>query len=71
MTNRIPELQQYLHDRGEPAKGDYSNLEKAGVGKAVAYMRGRAMEKAKDMLAKLVKSAFILNFNNHNANTDT
>ena len=55
MTNRIPELQQYLHDRGESARGDYSYLEKIGVDKAVAYIRANDMDRAKELLSKLVR----------------
>ena len=54
MTNRIPELQHYLHDRGESARGEYSKLEKSGIGKAVVYMKEGDMERAKEIIAKLV-----------------
>ena len=54
MTNRLPELQQYLYDRGESSRGEYCKLEKSGIEKAVVYMRGEEMEKAKDIFTKLV-----------------
>ena len=60
LTNRILELQQYLHDRGESARGDYSNLQKAGLEKAVVFMREKEMERAKEILKKLVRILFIL-----------
>ena len=54
LTNRLPELQQYLHDRGESARGDYSYLEKTGVNMAVEYIRDKHMERGKELLSKLV-----------------
>ena len=60
MTNRIPELQHYLHDRGESARGEYSKLEKSGIGKAVVYMKEGDMERAKEIIAKLVCFFFYL-----------
>ena len=60
MTNRILELQHYLHDRGESARGEYSKLEKSGIGKAVVYMKEGDMERAKEIIAKLVCLFFLL-----------
>ena len=54
MTNRVPELQQYLIHRGEYSRADYSTLKSVGVTLAIQYIKYQNMGKARELIVKLV-----------------
>lgn len=54
MKNIVPELQQYLLQRGEYSRADYLQLKIFGSDIAVNYIKYDNMEKAKEIFIKLV-----------------
>ncbi|KAL3867490.1 hypothetical protein ACJMK2_044692 [Sinanodonta woodiana] len=52
-SNRIPELQIHLQERGESAKGKYSNLKKTAIIKALKHLAAGNIRKAKKLISNL------------------
>jgi len=54
LNNSIPEIQEYFLQRGDPTQAEYRHICAVGTAAALAYIKLRSMEKAKQLLAKMV-----------------